>query len=360
MCHCTEENKEQKQISREIERQLRRDKRESKRELKLLLLGAGESGKSTFIRQMRIIHGTGYSDEDKRNFIKPIYQNVLASMQSMLNAMGALGIEFRKAGSAGLAAAVLREDPDKISVFDRELLNSVRDLWEDGGIKECYERRREYQLSDSTGYYLNNMERLSSASYVPNEQDILRVRVPTTGILEYQFDIDKFVFRIIDVGGQRGERKKWIHCFEKVTSVIFLASLSEYDQTLFESRHENRLRESRALFKTIIEYECFEEACFILFLNKTDLLEEKIARSDLKDYFPEYTGPRGDAAAAREFILDLYYEVYSNACGLRKDSFKKILYSHFTCATDTENMKFVFSVVKDRILHLNLMQHNLI
>src|SRR5687768_9776749 len=74
----------------EIERQLRKDKRDARRELKLLLLGTGESGKSTFIKQMRIIHGSGYSDEDKRGFIKLVYQNIFMAMQSMIKAMDGL------------------------------------------------------------------------------------------------------------------------------------------------------------------------------------------------------------------------------------------------------------------------------
>lgn len=43
---------------------------------------------------------------------------------------------------------------------------------------------------------------------------------------------------MVDVGGQRSERRKWIHCFENVTSIIFLVALSEYDQILFESENE--------------------------------------------------------------------------------------------------------------------------
>lgn len=45
-------------------------------------------------------------------------------------------------------------------------------------------------------------------------------------------------YRMVDVGGQRSERRKWIHCFENVTSIIFLVALSEYDQILFESENE--------------------------------------------------------------------------------------------------------------------------
>lgn len=128
---------------------------------------------------------------------------------------------------------------------------------------------------------------------------------------------------MVDVGGQRSERRKWIHCFENVTSIIFLVALSEYDQILFESDNEvrrllssrylwrtptleprsieanaysiyifsqNRMEESKALFKTIITYPWFQNSSVILFLNKKDLLEEKIMYSHLVDYFPEYDG----------------------------------------------------------------------
>ncbi len=96
---------------------------------------------------------------------------------------------------------------------------------------------------------------------------------------------------MVDVGGQRSERRKWIHCFENVTSIIFLAALSEYDQVLAESsRDENRMEESKALFKSILTYPFFANVSVIFFLNKTDVFEEKIMKSDLEDYFPEYDG----------------------------------------------------------------------
>lgn len=56
--------------------------------------GTGESGKSTFIKQMRIIHGSGYSDEDKRGFIKLVFQNIFMAMQSMIRAMDILKIQY--------------------------------------------------------------------------------------------------------------------------------------------------------------------------------------------------------------------------------------------------------------------------
>ncbi|XP_014396712.1 PREDICTED: guanine nucleotide-binding protein subunit alpha-14, partial [Myotis brandtii] len=296
------EEKESQRISAEIERQLRRDKKDARRELKLLLLGTGESGKSTFIKQMRIIHGSGYSDEDRKGFTKLVYQNIFTAMQAMIRAMDTLRIQ--------------------------------------------------YLCEQNKCSYLTDIDRIALPSYVPTQQDVLRVRVPTTGIIEYPFDLENIIFRMVDVGGQRSERRKWIHCFESVTSIIFLVALSEYDQVLAECDNENRMEESKALFKTIITYPWFLNSSVILFLNKKDLLEEKIMYSHLISYFPEYTGPKQDVKAARDFILKLYQD--------QNPDKEKVIYSHFTCATDTENIRFVFAAVKDTILQLNLREFNLV
>ncbi|CAM2094794.1 unnamed protein product [Caretta caretta] len=362
-CCLSAEEKESQRISAEIERQLRRDKRDARRELKLLLLGTGESGKSTFIKQMRIIHGAGYTDEDKKSFTKLVYQNIFTAIQAMIRAMDTLKIHYtseqnkealRKCWSRSEEnAQLIREvEVDRVTALERKQVEAIKKLWADPGIQECYDRRREYQLSDSAKYYLTDIDRIALPSFVPTQQDILRVRVPTTGIIEYPFDLENIIFRMVDVGGQRSERRKWIHCFESVTSIIFLVALSEYDQVLAECDNENRMEESKALFKTIITYPWFLNSSVILFLNKKDLLEEKIMYSHLISYFPEYTGPKQDVKAAREFILKLYQD--------QNPDKEKVIYSHFTCATDTENIRFVFAAVKDTILQLNLREFNLV
>lgn len=87
------------------------------------------------------------------------------------------------------------------------------------------------------------------------------------------------------------------------------------------------------------------KSSFILFLNKKDLLEEKVQSSHLVDYFPAYNGPKRDHCAARDFILQLYLQYQPE---------NKITYPHFTCATDTANIRIVFAAVKDTILRNNL------
>ena len=123
-------------------------------------------------------------------------------------------------------------------------------------------------------------------------------RVPTTGIKEYKFDWESVVFRMVDVGGQQSERRKWMHCFEDVTSIMFLVALSDYDQMLVEENNINRMEESKALFKHILDYPYFHKTSVILFLNKKDLLEEKIQTSHLREYFPHYEGRERDPQQA--------------------------------------------------------------
>lgn len=350
-CCLNPEAKEARRINEEIERQLRRDKKNARREFKLLLLGTGESGKSTFIKQMRIIHGRGYSEEDRRDFTRLVFQNIFTAAQALIQAMNILQIPYMFQDNKAHAKVISEVDAEKLKTLSKIHVDAIKSLWSDPGTQECYNRKREYQLSDSAKYYMDNLDRIGDPAYVPTQQDVLRVRVPTTGIIEYVFDVEKVVFRMVDVGGQRSERKKWIHCFEYVTSIMFLAALSEYDQVLIESDSVNRMEESMALFQTILHSPWFISASVMLFLNKVDLLNEKIKYSHLVDYFPKYDGPKRDAKQASDFILNMFLSLQTD---------QKMIYPHFTCATDTKNIRFVFSVVKDHILQSNLIVYNLV
>lgn len=95
---------------------------------------------------------------------------------------------------------------------------------------------------------------------------------------------------MFDVGGQRDERRKWIQCFNDVTAIIFVCASSSYNLVLWEDNTQNRLRESLALFKNIWNNRWLKTISVILFLNKQDMLAEKIkaGRHKLEDYFPEF------------------------------------------------------------------------
>lgn len=184
------------------------------------------------------------------------------------------------------------------------------------------------------------MDRILSTGYQPTKEDVLRCRVRTTGIVEANFDFRGFAFKLIDVGGQRNERRKWIHCFDNVTTVIFCAAVCEYMQVLREDETQNRLQEAIMLFDEVVNSIWFSRTPIILFLNKVDLLQDRLPLYKLSECFPSYTG--GDNYdAAIQFIKNRFLEANSQP---------RPIYSHCTVAIDTENIKFVFGAVRDIVI----------
>jgi len=336
--------------SKALDRQLKFDGERAAREVKLLLLGAGESGKSTIVKQMTIIHKSGYNDEERRYYIPIIHDNTLNSICSIIQALGTISpfIEIKDSGRAADAVTVLKYR-DEIEGEEVKLTEEIQDcikrLWSNENIQECFNRSNEYQLNDSAQYYLDDIDRICDSDYLPNEQDVLRSRVRTTGIVEQKFSHKGLQFCMFDVGGQRSERRKWIHCFEGVTAIIFCASLSAYDLKLVEDEGMNRMHESMKLFDSICNNKWFTDTSIILFLNKMDLFEAKITKYPLSRCFPEYQGANTYGEAAQ--YIQLKFEALN-----RKDG--KEIYTHFTCATDTTNIQFVFDAVTDVIIKNNL------
>lgn len=346
-CAVSSADKEAVERSKKIDKDLRADGERQAREVKLLLLGAGESGKSTIAKQMKIIHEAGYSKEECLQYRPVVHNNTIQSLMAIIKAMGQIKIEFadpsRKEDARQLFTIAGASQDSEINP---ELASIMKRLWQDRGLQLCFSRSREYLLNDSAAYYLNALDRISQPNYIPSQQDVLRTRVKTTGIVETQFSFKGLHFKMFDVGGQRSERKKWIHCFEGVTAIIFCVALSGYDLVLAEDEEMNRMTESMKLFDSICNNKWFVETSIILFLNKKDLFEEKIAKSPLTICFPEYTGSNTyeDAAA--------YIKKKFEDQNKRKKT--KEIYTHFTCATDTNNIQFVFDAVTDVIIKNNL------
>lgn len=143
-------------------------------------------------------------------------------------------------------------------------------------IQKTWARRAEFQIVESVKYYFNKLDAIMQPDYLASDDDILYARVRTSGIVTERYIIDGTMFEMYDVGGQRNERKKWIHCFDNVTAIIFVAALSEYDQVLFEDASTNRMIEAVNLFKEICNNKFFANSSMLLFLNKKDLFAEKV------------------------------------------------------------------------------------
>jgi len=309
---------------------------------KLLLLGAGECGKSTLFKQMITIYGKGFPLEERKQFTEIIYQNVIAAIKVLVQFSDTYGpvSEANAAYKAKIDALTGNE------VVDKDLAEAITKIWKDAGIQITYDKRSNFQFPDSGQYFIEErLNEIATPGYIPTEQDVLRSRVRTTGIVENDFIIDGNPFKMFDVGGQRNERKKWIHCFENVTAVLFVAAISEYDQVLFEDHTTNRVVEALNLFEEICNSRWFKDTAMILFLNKRDLFASKIIKVPITVCFPEYTGPNEFEQASKYM---------TNAFKNRNKNPDKPIYSHVTCATDTGNVAAVFNAVKEIILRKSL------
>ncbi|KJA23442.1 hypothetical protein HYPSUDRAFT_201456 [Hypholoma sublateritium FD-334 SS-4] len=315
----------------EIESQLKRDRMMAKNEIKMLLLGAGESGKSTVLKQMKLIHHGGYNDAERDSYKEIIFSNTVQSMRAILEALPQLDLQLAPHNDARRATILALPPQIEADVLPRDVADAVRALWRDPAVADAVRRAREFQLNDSAVYYFAAIDRMASPAYLPSDQDILRSRVKTTGITETTFRVGELTYKLFDVGGQRSERKKWIHCFENVTALVFLVSLSEYDQMLYEDESVNRMQEALTLFDSICNSRWFVKTSIILFLNKIDLFAEKLPRSPLEDYFPDYQGGANYDAAC-DYLLHRFVSLNQSAA-------TKQIYAHYTCATDTQQIK---------------------
>ncbi|XP_025115362.1 guanine nucleotide-binding protein G(s) subunit alpha [Pomacea canaliculata] len=366
-----EDDKMRKEANKRIEKQLQKDKQLYRATHRLLLLGAGESGKSTIVKQMRILHVNGFGAEERKQKIEDIKRNVRDAILTITGAMSTINPPVALEKPDNQFRVDYIQDVASQADFDYppEFYEHTEVLWQDKGVQQCFERSNEYQLIDCAQYFLDRVHIVKQPDYTPTEQDILRCRVLTSGIFETKFTVDKVNFHMFDVGGQRDERRKWIQCFNDVTAIIFVTACSGYNLVLREDPSQNRLRESLDLFRSIWNNRWLRTISVILFLNKQDLLAEKVkaGKSKIEEYFPDFTryqvppdataepGDDPEVVRAKYFIRDEFLRI-STASG----DGRHYCYPHFTCAVDTENIRRVFNDCRDIIQRMHLRQYELL
>ncbi|XP_039510814.1 guanine nucleotide-binding protein G(o) subunit alpha-like isoform X2 [Pimephales promelas] len=357
MQKCVKPRKEEKrsfnhQDSVRIERELHAHR--------VLILGTPESGKSTLVKQMKIIYSHGFNKQELLSFkvqhssvhlndSAAVLDNLLTSLKFVLHGMGMLRINLSNKKNKCHARAVL--SCECCVGPDLELLPFVAHafcrLWGDLGFRTAVARGHEFQLNDSARYFFENISRIIAPNYIPTETDVLRVRVRTRGVVETQIRVNNSLYRLIDVGGQRSERKKWYSYFDNVQAVLFMVALSGYDQNL-EHHSKNRLHESLECFSSMCNSAFFRGASLVLFMNKIDLFAEKILYSGrhLRLYQPDYKGPERDVSCAAQYVTDQFVTCAS-ASG-------KVVFPHFTTATERSSVQEAFQSIISTVLKHNL------
>ncbi|ORZ10395.1 guanine nucleotide binding protein, alpha subunit [Absidia repens] len=296
---------------------------------------------------MRLIHAAGFDTAERESFRHTVFDNITSTMQAVLEAMDALEINFQD-----------RQLEECLYLFDRppaikkgepyplDYLIPLKKMWEDEGVQDACKQGNSFALHDNVYYFFSQLDRMWDTDYVPTDQDIIRCRAKTTGIVETVFHLGPLTYRMFDVGGQRSERKKWIHCFENVTAILFVVAISGYDQCLVEDRDSNQMHEALMLFDTICNSPWFVNTSMILFLNKIDIFKDKINVSPVSRWFPDFKGDNNDFEQTRSYFKKRFQRLNQNT--------EKRVYTHYTDATDTTLLKHVMLAVSDIILNENL------
>lgn len=354
----------------EISRNMRRVQSEDEKIIKLLLLGAGESGKSTIFKQMKKLYGAEPSPDEMTMVTTHVRDNILTFMKSLVDASAELAPEasFTDAHKATMDAVSMASAPNQLTVA---LAKQIKDLWMSPAMQTVWADRDKFQIIESHTTFVERAEEIASDSYTASFEDMLLVRSRTTGIRKEALKIESNLFHIYDVGGQKNERKKWIHCFENVTAIIFVVALSEFDQVLLEDPSVNRMADAITLFREISHNPFFAEKAdrpatkILVFMNKHDLFLQKLkSGKQIKDV-PEWSDyedfAKIEERRLRENNIDPTPEVvgtnYFKAkfWGVAPNEGRGIDIKT-TVAIDPRNVKSVWNVCKKAIIEHALFQ----
>jgi len=190
MCMSTNtQDSEQKKRSQAIDKKLEEDSRKLRRECKILLLGSGESGKSTIVKQMKIIHQNGYSLEELAMYRLTIYKNVIDCAKALIGAMRQFDITPQDPANIDYTNYIMEYsvDPDPEKPLDMRVGEAVSSIWHDPCIPQVLDHSSEFYLMDSAPYFFEEVNRIAAPDYIPKEADVLRARTKTTGIYETRF-----------------------------------------------------------------------------------------------------------------------------------------------------------------------------
>ncbi|KAF8177581.1 heterotrimeric G protein alpha subunit 4 [Mycena galopus ATCC 62051] len=365
----------------EVERQLLEAKAKLDAQIKVLVLGSGGSGKSAILQRMRLIHRVSYPPQETESFRKLVFANLTQGLKYLLDALPDMMLELPAAytnvdpetgwvrgwgpGEGGAVLRIKRGEGAKVGIRGEEIATDVElvthakelcdgeafpmcyygplsRLWNEEVVRMAWNRGSEVALPDNLDYFFSGLDRFFDPAYVPSEQDIARVRVRTVGITETSFRLRDHEMVLVDVEGQKSERRKWIHCFQDVTAILFIVNLSGYDQCLVEDRDANQMQDAFTIWDSICHSQWFKNTSIILFLNHNDLFEEKIKTSDIRDFFPDFDGEPRSALAGRDYFKKRFGRLAQKA-GRAKE---REIYIHVTTEADPDLFRMLTAAVE--------------
>ena len=318
--------------------------------VEMVLLGQGESGKSTIFKQMRIIQAQeegkreAFAEDERKGARMLVYDNVVSQMKVLVKVAIEEEMEFDKPSTGELARAfVAKSDEDQDSP---EMCVTLKALWADSALKVIYgERDRLFNLNDGAGYFWNDLDRLYAPDYVPSEADLLRLRVRTRGYDEAVFTYKKVAFRVVDLGGQRSERREWQAALDKASNALFVTSLCEWDQKLREDFNQSRMRETMHIFDALVNDPASAGKGITVLLNKLDLFREKLRVPEKAAAFAAFYKDLKGAPTAESGVEHIreQFVTMARATGRRTAV-------HAITAVETDNIKVTWRDIRNQVI----------
>jgi guanine nucleotide-binding protein subunit alpha len=260
--------------------------------VKVLLLGASGGGKTTLLNTLQLFTEAERVKHDESYLRTLVWQNALDSVRAVLRTMEELGTDSELTASARRLllepCCECGHDPALNPQHATEVATNISFLSSLTEFQEATRWRNRcketYQFHDNNEYYIENINRLAEQAAhrsAATDGDLLRTRVTTTGIHQVTITYQGFQFCVYDVGGERSERKKWIHVFKDVSAVIYPVDTIGYGRSLREDLDGDRMDEQFKLFESVSNSLWFARSSFIIVFTKMDLLTQYLKEEDV-------------------------------------------------------------------------------
>eukprot|EP01083_Nonionella_stella_P163771 540112_1 len=247
--------------STQISQELRQHKKMEYRKKKLLILGPKYSGKSTIFNQIKYLHGNGFDNEHRRQSKHQIHCFIIHSMQQIiecveeyetykqfaihkftLNKEAQTSAQYIKHITLNNAFTMTNETSNHIQTsaqyikhitlnnaftMTNETSNHIQTLRKQNAIRKIVNNASEYYIDVSFEYFFDQFERISASNYIPSDEDIIKLRLKSDGFNETMIEIGGLDMVVYDINYKPDicTMNKYMHCFEDVTAIIFVASL---------------------------------------------------------------------------------------------------------------------------------------
>lgn len=317
------------------------------KDVNILMLGPSDCGKTTLFRQFTIDYLGGFDNDEKYDLAQVIKVNLISIIKKLVEATQSSGRNV---------ADNLLESVETIKALqcnEEELTpmiaNKIESVWNDPAIKTTYKNDHSIGLSDNDSFLLDNVKRIASDNYFPTDEDILKSLIRTAGIRKCQLLIDnRTKTELIDVGGQKCERPKWKRCFKQADFLIFVVSLSDFDQLMFEDDSLKRSEDSINLFQNMVNSPTFSQKPIFLVLNKIDIFEKKLKEfpGEFKKAYPDYEGDISSVDACIQHVIECYLRRLSPDRNKAQAWVKTII----TCALDKNDVYKLFNLIAKSII----------